>query len=409
MAVAGTAAIAGAGWAYLDHVLRPQESHHPSDLSLGCPGPYPSRVVEIHNPAVLVGSTPSPPEVQRMMATGMQKLVGSDDDVEAWRRFFQPGDRVGIAVPPLAQAGARAPVALLYAVISGLKSAGVRLSDILVFGRFKSEFIQAGYPQIVPWGIHWECSSAMPEPEQLELDGQLPRRMRRARESRVAGYDPDHYRELQFCAPEHDPTDDRRYRSHVSRIVTQKVDKVVSLPELRDDPCAGVALSLQYLACSLVNNVARRYVSPRASNGYQAVNNCGTFIPAIVSLEAIRGKTVLHILDGLLGAYDGSPSQGGKTPATWEQKSLFFATDPVAVDHVGLHVIDEQRQANNLPLIAGDRLPNIVQLAKNQSSASSRIRHLQQPEHIFLAGRLGLGTWDINHLEYQRLEISSNG
>ena len=55
----------------------------------------------------------------------------------------------------------------------------------------------------------------------------------------------------------------------------------------------------------LVNNVNRSHQTPTN-------NACGFFIPAVVNLEPIRRKAVLHICDGVKAAYHGGP--GGARP-----------------------------------------------------------------------------------------------
>src|SRR5438270_8458226 len=56
----------------------------------------------------------------------------------------------------------------------------------------------------------------------------------------------------------------------------------------------------------------------------------------------IRQKAVLNICDGVLAAYHGGP--GGKVKDyVWPHKTMYFATDPVALDKTGLKVIDAKR------------------------------------------------------------------
>ena len=103
-------------------------------------------------------------------------------------------------------------------MIEGLKSAGVKARDITVFERYHEEFSQRRYPENLPDGVAWECSSVRYDDKQLEIDGQISGE---PGVSRVAGYDPDVYRELAFCDPvNHDSGDDRRFRSHLSQIIT---------------------------------------------------------------------------------------------------------------------------------------------------------------------------------------------
>src|SRR5205807_869513 len=115
----------------------------------------------------------------------------------------------------------------------------------------------------------------------------------------------------------------------------QKVDKFISIPVLKDHRSSGVTLALKNLSHGLHNNVCRSHIlyggRPRGSKG-STLNQCGTFIPALASLQPVREKAVLQILDGLVATWEGGPQIANKTFATWEYKSLFFATDPVALD-----------------------------------------------------------------------------
>ena len=74
-------------------------------------------------------------------------------------------------------------------------------------------------------------------------------------------------------------------------------------------------------------------------------NQSNTFIPQAVSQKKLREKATLHVLDGLIGVYEGGPGSWNRTWGTWRHKALFFATDPVAMDHVGWDIIDAKRAA----------------------------------------------------------------
>ena len=64
-----------------------------------------------------------------------------------------------------------------------------------------------------------------------------------------------------------------------------------------------------------------------------------------------REKTILHILDGIKALYHGGP--GIPEPQfVWEHKTMYFATDPVALDRAGWKVIDEKRQQVGMKSIA---------------------------------------------------------
>src|SRR5262245_4147009 len=120
---------------------------------LGIPGPYPGRVVEVRNPAMIKNDVKNREAIEASVARGMKELTGSDDPVEAWRSFFEPGDVVGIKMNPVGNPLANSSSELMLAVIDGLKAAGVKTKDMVVFERYRDEFIGAKMHEAVPDGI----------------------------------------------------------------------------------------------------------------------------------------------------------------------------------------------------------------------------------------------------------------
>lgn len=382
----------------------------PPLAGLALPGKYRGKVVEVHHAGAVYQSRRDRGIVRKMMDRGMIDLVGSTDAVEAWRSMFSPGDRVGIKVVPVGQPLSISSHEVVLETIEGLRSAGVRLRDILIFERYKDDFMTCNYQSTAPDGVYWECSSVTYDDDQLELDGQLPRDPKKShsgKESHVAGYDRDVYLELPYCTPTADSTDDRRYRSHVSKIITQKVDKFISIPVLKDHRSAGVTLSLKNLSHGSVNNVARSHIGHTyKTHDSHTLNQCGTFIPQAVSLQPIREKAVLQILDGLVGTYEGGPGNWNSTFATWEYNSLFFATDPVALDHVGWSIIDAKRAALGLPRVAEMGTDAFAGLKEPRPEKSTEQFHIRQPQHVPLAGLAGLGEFDLNKINHVRHSLT---
>src|SRR4029077_18701063 len=103
--------------------------------TLGIPGPYPGRVVEVQNPALKRGGPGDRAAVRATLNRGLILLTGADHPVEAWRTFVQPGEAVGIKVVPNGHPGAHTSPELILEVIEGLKSAGFLFRDMGVFDR----------------------------------------------------------------------------------------------------------------------------------------------------------------------------------------------------------------------------------------------------------------------------------
>lgn len=358
--------------------------------SLGVPGPYPGRVIEARNPAMIHDGNKSRDAIKATLARGMKALTGADDATEAWRSFFEPGDVVGIKVVPNGYPLAHSSPELMLEVIDGLKSAGVKTKDMVVFDRYKEEFLAAKMHEAVPDGILWgglTAESGDPTQLLLKFPGNDP----------VAGYDPEQFMEMNLVHSGHDPKDDRNFRSHLGLLVTRRVNKLVMLPVLKDHGSAGVTGALKNMSHGLVNNVARSHSTP-------STNACNQFIPQVVAHPIIRQKCVLHIMDGIRGVFQGGPF-AHKLDWTWEHNALFLATDPVALDHVEWDLIDAKRKEKGLPPVG--------MAGKLSQDADREGFDVRQPQHIALAANLGLGLFEYksslgrrHSIQHQVIEVS---
>ncbi|AGA25518.1 DUF362 domain-containing protein [Singulisphaera acidiphila] len=349
---------------------------------LGLPGPYPGRVIEARNPAMIKEGVKNRDAIKATLARGMKELTGADDDVEAWRSFFEPGDVVGIKMNPVGNPLANTSSELMLEVIEGLKAAGVKTRDMFVFERYKQEFMAAGMHKDVPDGVRWGGLTPEDDPSQLQLSwpGDDP----------IAGYDPDEYMTMQLVHRGSDPKDDRTLRSHLGLLVTKRVNKLVLLPVLKDHGSAGVTGALKNMSHGLVNNVARSHSTPDT-------NACNQFIPQVVSHPILRKKCVLQILDGIKGVFQKGPF-GRDAQFVWEYNALLLATDPVALDHVEWRIIDARRKEEKLPPVAGTGKAALDPLGTEGFD-------IRQPQHIALAGNLGLGRFDFNSPQGRRRSI----
>jgi hypothetical protein len=378
---------------------------------LGIPGPYPGRVIEVNHKDACKGSQRNEPVIKQMIDRGMRELVGAPEGADAWRSFFSPGDRVGIKVNPVGQPHSVSSKEVVKEVVAALNQlAKVDLKDIILFDRYYNEFVGNGYNDLADeLGIHWECSSMEYDELQNRIDGQHPDR---PRSKKVAGYDPDVFRELPFCGPQHDPHDDRSYRSHLGMIISRKIDKYIGIPVIKDHRSAGITLALKNLSHGSVNNVCRSHSSywNAAVEAYEpgmTLNQCGTFIPAMVSLPTIREKAVLQIGDGLVATFEGGPGVWNNPYRTWNYNSLLFATDPVAMDHIGWEIVDKKRAEEGYPLVAEMGLESNYGLApRSTHPRRSESFHMRQPEHIPLASTLGLGVFTRHLIRHKRIDLA---
>jgi hypothetical protein len=344
----------------------------------GIPGPYPGRVVEVRHSQMIKNDVKNREAIHQAAARGMMGLTGATDAVEAWRSFFEPGDVVGVKMNPVGNPLANSSSELMLEVIEGLMSAGVKTNDIIVFERYRDEFIGAGMDRAVPDGIAWTGLGIGYNAMQIEINGDD---RKTGNLDRVAGYDRDEFMVMELVGAGMDPKDDRTRRSHLGLLVTRRVNKIVLLPVLKDHGSAGVTGALKNMSHGLVNNVNRSHSTPDT-------NVCNQFIPQVVNHPVIRKKCVLQIMDGIKGVFQGGPA-ASRPNWTWENNALFFATDPVAMDHVAWRYVDAKRKEKALPPVAAAGRTGLDPLKTEGFD-------IRQPQHIPLAAHLGLGIFDFD-------------
>jgi len=356
--------------------LTAQQVSRTADSKLAMPGLYRGRVVRVSHPGSIVNDRYQADVIQDMMRRGMIGLTGAPDWPSAWRQFFEPGDVVGIKVNPVGQPRVISDATLVQEIIAGLEAAGVKRPDIVVYDRYHDQFFQAGFDKWLPEGVR--TAAAAPDYDNVQQD------LLDKGGKGWTGYDADHYMDMALGLPGQDVRNEVVRRSYAAKFITREVNKLVNLPVLKDHQSAGVTLALKNLSHGLVNNVCR-------SHSTKSLNACGAFIPAVVAMPVIRNKTVLHILDGIKGVYHGGPV--ARPQFVWEQKAIFFATDPVALDHVCWREIDEKRLAVGRLKLA-EELPD---------EFSTFVR--KQPEHVEIAGALGLGEWEWDKIDLRRIAL----
>jgi hypothetical protein len=340
----------------------------------GVPGPYPGRVIEVRDPRMVHQGRKDAASIRQAVDRGMKELTGADDPTSAWRSFFEPGDVVAIKMNPVGNPLANSSGELMLAVVEGLKAAGVKTGDMFVYDRYRENFMEAGMHQAVPDGIKWGGLTPQNDSSQLLIDWPSWRK------DPIAGYDPDQFIEMNLVHHGHDPKDDRNFRSHLGRLLTKTVNKVVLLPVLKDHGSAGVTGALKNMSHGSVNNVAR-------SHSTVDTNACNMFIPEVVNHPIFRKRCVLHIMDGIVGVFQKGPF--GRNPEfVWEYNGLFFATDPVAIDHVEWRIIDAKRKEKSLPPVAATGKTGLDPLGTEGFD-------IRQPQHIALASNLGLGIFEL--------------
>jgi hypothetical protein len=342
---------------------------HAASEKPGIPGPFPGRVVEVHHPGSIISGAYQPASIQQMMHKGMMELTGAPSWTDAWRALFERGDVVAIKLSPVGGRELCSDASVFRQIVDGLNQAGIPVRDIVLYERYRRELFGCGYQSWLPEGMRFAWAAEQYELSQLGMNG----------------YDRDVYLDLPLVKPADDPSDPHVRKSHVALCISKQVNKVINVPTLKHHQSAGVTLALKNMSHGMVNNVNRSHIN-------RDLNACNVFIPAVVDLPVIRQKVVLHILDGVKAGYNGGPG----TPARyrWEHKTMYFATDPVALDKTGWRAVEAKRKLEGLPPV-------------NQIFLNDPVNYYNgQPEHIEMAARLGLGIFDDERIQVKRFSLS---
>ena len=117
------------------------ESNYAPAATPGMPGPYPGRVVSVKSTASVDTSTGKANDsvVREMLARGMRTLTGATSTPDAWRRFFEPSDVVGIKVNCGGYPHCVSAYEIVADVVRQLMGIGVPVSQIYVYERFQNQ------------------------------------------------------------------------------------------------------------------------------------------------------------------------------------------------------------------------------------------------------------------------------
>ena len=117
------------------------------------PGLFPGRVIETFHERAVVNRRVSADAVRDMVSRGMLALTGDTRPQDAWARFFDKSDVVGIKVNPSGTPQTTTQIALLREVIRSLNAVGVANTRIIVYDRNSNQLEVNGYHALVPPGV----------------------------------------------------------------------------------------------------------------------------------------------------------------------------------------------------------------------------------------------------------------
>jgi len=293
-------------------------------------------VVRVTHPGALnEDGTANAGVVQAMVDRGIRELTQAKTVSDAWSRFVGPDDVVGLKINTL---GMRAVANTRYvhhfqavtdALANGIAATGLPKNRIAVWDRNLPNVAEANY-------------RPNPDPDGVQVWG--------GRED----------------GAEEEPVKVGEKDAWLYKTLTRKTTALVNVALAKTHRMSGVTGALK-----------NHYGSIRNPSDFH-MNNCtNPGIAELNTVEVIRQKQRLIVMDALYTVYEGGPSWNlefmKKTNAVW------VSTDPVAVDTLLLETIEALRKE------AG--MDSVVEIAR----------------HLGIAAKLGLGEGDPSKIK--RIDI----
>ncbi len=294
------------------------------------PRPTPSVVYRATDPDAIHGYKTDPAVVRRMVNQLVLAVTHEPDLARAWRSLVAPNDKVGIKISAAGGELFTTHRDVVNAIVDGLVAAGQERSRIIVWDRSLGGIREAGYTGN----------------EGYQLRAIAPR----------DGYDPKVtvsapflgnliWGDLDYIGGKGESPllgDDVNTSSvsHLAKILSQDVTKIINVPVLSNSERNGVAGCLYNVTIPNIDNWRRFGVPPDFG---------ASSIPEIYSDPHIGPKVVLNLMDGLLAEYAGGPQSHPNYAFAFD--TLYASKDPVAIDAIVRRQIDAWRKRSRLPAI----------------------------------------------------------
>ena len=377
-----------------------------------------SRVVSVAAADMLVDLKYNPDAVGRAFSSGMKELTGQKTAADAWASLFGPDDVVGIKINCIGAPRISSSLASINATIDGLKAAGVKENNIIVWDRSDREFQKTGLAinktsqgvrvtgitpvsqSLLPWvegydrgvyvsyedgtlkkfreliqagftkeGTHRDIFNSVTWLWTLALQGNEKAKKYEA-EMRRLYMDYEDREGIRRIAEEvahefDDVTIEDEEKSFLAGIVTKDITKLVNIAVLKHNEDSGVTLATKNIALGVTTNKVRFHI-----------DYCARAISDILALPCLRDKMMLHVGEA---AKISTVSVAGAQIAT--DNRILFSRDPVAMDRIGLDILEEKRREQGL----------------------ESIRSIST--HVAACAAKGLGTDDLSRIDLRSLKV----
>jgi hypothetical protein len=342
--------------------------------ALGMPGPFPGQVVSVKADACLSadGRQVNGEVVREMMDRGMRELTGQRTTLDAWRQFIRPDDIVGIKVNVVGRPWCVSSHEVVAETVRNLLAVGLRPGQIYIYDRFRDQLDEANYRPYVPEGVNFYAA-----------------------EHANAGESSTHYDPRVYLESDLFGEDDTR--SNLMKLISQRLTKIISIPNMKDHGATGVTGCLKNIAYGGYSNVARTH--------HRGLSHTYWFVGTLARMEPVRSRAVLQIMDGLRGVWHAGP--GARTlKYVFFPKTLMFGTDPVAIDRLLLDIVDDERKRQGVISIWNrDEGTLDFNNGKRRDDDPNTNIIIREPGHVEYAGKLGLGVHELDKIRVRRIAL----
>ncbi len=335
------------------------------------PGPFPGRVVQVTDSRSLVDDVFDGAVIAEMIEEGITKLTGVDAR-ESFDRFFTREDVVGLKVNPVGGHLMGTRLEVIDGVLRWLLDSGLPKENVVIWDRFEHMLTDSGITAERFPGIHieglqilgtetrpWRDSSGK-HISAGNFDQDVYYYARGLVGKNVRGYESD-----EFYLNQH--VFNGEY-SYFGKLLTRRLTKIINLPVFKNTG-PGISMATKNLGYGSICNTGRLHEKLFFS-----------VCTEVLAAPPIRDKLVLNITDGLRGQYEGGPMPNEQY--VYPLRSLYFATDPFALDMICHNQLTEKREAMG---IEANRHPRFTQ-------------------YLHDAEKLGLGVANVDEIEHVRLE-----
>jgi hypothetical protein len=292
-----------------------------------------SKVVLVrHSKVVDADGRVQGPLLQEILDRAITEFSGRSAVADAWRQFVSPEDVVGLKINTLGLTGVRGTdytrhfSAFNEAVASGLRRAGVKDKNMIVWDRSEEEMTEAGL-------------TIQKDPEAMRVIA-----------NKVGRRDPGDYAAKAYPVG--------GLSSRASRILEDNCTALINIPVPKTHGNAVFTCSLKNHYGS-IDNPSQMHPNACCDPGIAEVN----------AIPVIREKQKLVVSDALLLVIERGPR--------WDPRfirpygGVIVGTDPVAVDAVALKILDDKRAEDGMDRIAA-RVPHLA-LAEKLGLGRSRL------------------------------------